>query len=84
VFIPQLFGPLARKVESDSLVGIPGAPGRLVADMKTELDIVHVASFFGLDIYVFSDIFLWWLNTSELDFYIFFWCVTANFLSLKF
>jgi hypothetical protein len=36
VFIPQLFGRLARKVESDSPVGIPGAPGRLVADLKTE------------------------------------------------
>jgi hypothetical protein len=28
----QLVGRLARKVESDSPVGIPGAPGRLVAD----------------------------------------------------
>jgi hypothetical protein len=45
---------------------------QLVDDLKTELDIVRVACFFGLDIYVFSDIFLWWLNTSELDFYIFF------------
>jgi hypothetical protein len=32
----QLVGRLAQKVESDSLVGIPGAPGRLVADLKTE------------------------------------------------
>jgi hypothetical protein len=28
----QLVGRLARKVESDSPVGIPGVPGRLVAD----------------------------------------------------
>jgi hypothetical protein len=28
----QLVGQLVRKVESDSPVGIPGAPGRLVAD----------------------------------------------------
>jgi hypothetical protein len=33
----QLVGRLARKVESDSPVGIPGAPGRLVADLKTEI-----------------------------------------------
>jgi hypothetical protein len=33
----QLVGRLARKVESDSPVGIPGAPGRLVDDLKTEL-----------------------------------------------
>jgi hypothetical protein len=32
----QLVGRLARKVESDSPVGIPGAPGRLVDDLKTE------------------------------------------------
>jgi hypothetical protein len=33
----QLVGRLARKVESDSPVGIPGAPGRLVDDLKTEV-----------------------------------------------
>jgi hypothetical protein len=33
----QLVGRLARKVESDSPVGIPGAPGRLVDDLKTEI-----------------------------------------------
>jgi hypothetical protein len=32
----QLVDRLARKVESDSPVGIPGAPGRLVDDLKTE------------------------------------------------
>jgi hypothetical protein len=32
----QLVGQLTRKVESDSPVGIPGAPGQLVADLKTE------------------------------------------------
>jgi hypothetical protein len=37
----QLVGRLARKVESDSPVGIPGAPGRLVADLKTEQIIKH-------------------------------------------
>jgi hypothetical protein len=33
----QLIGRLARKVESDSPVGIPGAPGRLVDDLKTKI-----------------------------------------------
>jgi hypothetical protein len=33
----QLVGRLARKVESDSPVGILGAPGRLVDDLKTEI-----------------------------------------------
>jgi hypothetical protein len=37
----QLVGRLARKVESDSPVGIPGAPGRLVTDLKTELGYTH-------------------------------------------
>jgi hypothetical protein len=32
----QLVGRLAQKVESDSPVEIPGAPGRLVDDLKTE------------------------------------------------
>jgi hypothetical protein len=33
----QLVSRLAQKVESDSPVGIPGAPRRLVDDLKTEV-----------------------------------------------
>jgi hypothetical protein len=33
----QLVGRLAQKVESDSPVGISGAPGRLVDDLKTKI-----------------------------------------------
>jgi hypothetical protein len=36
----QLVDRLARKVESNSPIGIPGAPGRLVADLKTELVVI--------------------------------------------
>jgi hypothetical protein len=44
----QLVGRLARKVESDSPVGIPGVPGRLVADLETRLrlDLMIRTSFY--------------------------------------
>jgi hypothetical protein len=44
----QLVGRVARKVESDSPVGIPGVPGRLVADLETRLrlDLMIRTSFY--------------------------------------
>jgi hypothetical protein len=39
----QLVGRLARKVESDSPVGIPGAPCRLVDDLKTRMCLLNLA-----------------------------------------
>jgi hypothetical protein len=44
----QLVGRLVRKVESDSPVGILGAPGRLVADLKTRIRITNYQSFIAI------------------------------------